>query len=229
MTEIRSCGNHGRFEGSTCPDCDVDGVRILSGARRRRLSKFMSGVLRHFPDEYGLETDGRGWIELQQLNAVVGNRYDWADDTSVDAVVETDPKGRFEVDGERIRATYGHSIEVALEREPNDAVTASGPEPADGTNDDTAEPVPDVLCHGTAPSNVDDVLTEGIRSMSRQLVHLSETATEARSVGARHATDPVVFVVDAASMRADGRRITKRGRTVYTTEHVPPRYLLRRE
>lgn len=63
--------------------------------------------------------------------------------------------------------------------------------------------------------------------MSRQQVHLSESCEAARRVGRRHAADPVVLVVDAAAMLADGRRITKRGRETYATDAVPPRYLSR--
>ncbi len=39
--------------------------------------------------------------------------------------------------------------------------------------------------------------------MSRQTVHLSESAAAAREVGRRHAADPVVFVVDATAMQSE--------------------------
>ena len=105
---------------------------------------------------------------------------------------------------DRVRAAYGHSVDVDLE---------SG----DG-------PVPDTLYHGTAPRNRDAVLAAGLKPMSRQLVHLSGTLAEARRVGARNADDPVVFTVDAAAMIADGHEVTRRGRATYTTERVPPDY-----
>jgi putative RNA 2'-phosphotransferase len=34
-----------------------------------------------------------------------------------------------------------------------------------------------------------------------------------------------VFAIDTAAMAADGRRIVRRGRGVYTTDRVPPEYL----
>lgn len=202
---VNVCDAHGYFAGATCPDCGADGHRILSAARRRRLSTFLSGLLRHFPDDHDLAVDDHGWADADRVREIVSRKYDWADRTAVEAVVATDPKGRFEVDGGRMRAAYGHSIDVTLP--------------------DTAAPVPDVLYHGTAPSAVDAIRTEGIRPMSRQLVHLSGTVADARAVGARHADDPIVFAVDAAGMLADGHRITKRGTSVYTTEHVPPEYI----
>jgi putative RNA 2'-phosphotransferase len=61
--------------------------------------------------------------------------------------------------------------------------------------------------------------------MNRNEVHLSESPTKARDVGSRHASEPVVFDVDAAGMVADGLRISKRRAEVYTADEVPPGYL----
>jgi putative RNA 2'-phosphotransferase len=209
MTAIRTCEEHGYFDGEGCPECGDAGTRVLSGGRRRRLSKFLSGLLRHFPDEYGLDLSARGWADGEAVDKIVSERYDWADGRAVAAVVGTDPKGRFEYTDGRVRAAYGHSVDITLA--------------------DTDEPVPDTLYHGTAPSNVGSILDAGLKPMGRQFVHLSASVADARAVGARHAEDPVVLVVDAGAMEVDGRPVTKRGEAVYTAEAVPPRYLGRRE
>lgn len=208
MTIIRTCETHGFFDGEACPTCGAAGTRVLSSERRRRLSKFLSGLLRHFPDEYGLALDARGWADRDAVDAVVTGRYDWADGTAVGAVVATDPKGRFEYTAQRIRAAYGHSVDVVLE--------------------DADNPVPETLYHGTAPSAVDSILAEGLKPMGRQLVHLSPSVADAREVGRRHASDPVVLVVDAEAMVDDGHEIAKRSEAVYTVDTVPPRYVHRR-
>ena len=202
---IFACPEHGPFVGDRCPDCGATGDRVLDGGRRRRLSKFLSGVLRHFPDDVGLELDGRGWTEFEEVVDAVEKKYDWATREHVEGVVATDPKGRFERTGCQIRAAYGHSVDVTLE--------------ADET------PVPDTLYHGTAPRNVDAILEEGLKPMRRQQVHLSETVAEARAVGRRHADEPVVLVVDAAPMKDDGFRIVERGEGVYTTGRVLSEYV----
>ena len=207
---IRNCENHGPFAGrERCPVCGERAPTFLSGERRRRLSKFLSGALRHFPEDVGIELDDSGWTAYEELVGAVGRNYDWADARHVAAVVETDPKGRFErttADGtDLIRASYGHSVDVDLE-------------PTEG-------PVPDELYHGTAPGNLDSIREEGLRPMGRQQVHLSGSREAARTVGGRHAADPVVLVVDARGMLDDSHRIAKRGRETYTTEAVPPRYL----
>ena len=222
MSEVRRCPGHGFFERGECPVCASAGRGVLDAESRRRLSKYLSGALRHFPDDAGLALSEAGWTPFDAAVGAVARQYEWADREAVAAVVATDPKGRFErtggegggpdasrPDDDRIRAAYGHSVDVDL-----------GP---------TDAPVPDTLYHGTAPRSVDAIESEGLRPMSRQHVHLSGTVAAAREVGRRHAADPVVLEVDAAAMAADGHRITRRGREVYTTDAVPPEYLTVRE
>ncbi|GGK69894.1 RNA 2'-phosphotransferase [Haloarcula sebkhae] len=213
---VRRCPEDGFFEGDTCPVCGGAGAQILDGARRRQLSKFVSGALRHFPEDAGIEVDEAGRTDFDSLRSAVKRQYDWADGEALAGVIATDPKGRFErteassessaaAAGDRVRAAYGHSIDVTL----------------DGADD----PVPATLYHGTAPRNADSIREAGLKPMGRQQVHLSESVATAREVGRRHAADPVVFVVDAAAMQADDRRIVKRGTETYTTARVPPQYL----
>ena len=86
--------------------------------------------------------------------------------------------------------------------------------------------VPDVLYHGTAPEDVENILADGLRPMGRQKVHLSASPSSAREVGERHAAAPTILRVDAAAMLSDGRRVTKRGQDTYTADRVPPEYLM---
>lgn len=206
MQGIRRCGDHGHFAGEACPACGASGESVLDGNRRKRLSTFLSGALRHFPEDVGIAPDERGWVERGSLVAAATRKYDWAEPEHVDAVIATDPKGRYERDGERVRAAYGHSIDVDL---------GEGGE----------ESIPDRLYHGTAPRNLDAIRREGLKPMGRRQVHLSGTREEAEEVGRRHAPDPVVLVVDAAGMARDGRRVAKRGRGTYTVDRVPPEYV----
>lgn len=132
--EVRACERHGFFEGASCPTCGATGRTVLGGSRRRQLSKFISGALRHFPEDADIELDGAGWTPLSSLVDAVKRKHDWADRETVLGIVATDPKGRFERDGDGIHAAYGHSVNVDL----------SGGE----------GPVPDTLYHGTAPRNI---------------------------------------------------------------------------
>lgn len=206
MTDpIRRCAAHGFFAGEACEECGDTGEQVLDGGRRQRLSRYLSGALRHFPDEAGLSLDDGGWASFDVVVTAAENQYGWVRWEHVEGVIATDPKGRFERSEGRVRAAYGHSVPVDLE--------------------EGGDPVPPELYHGTAPRNVESIMEEGLRAMGRQAVHLSGTVEDARDVGARHAEEPVVLVVDAESMQADGNEITKRGKSVYTTEHVPPQHL----
>jgi putative RNA 2'-phosphotransferase len=218
IAPVATCPDHGWYAGEMCPRCDADGERVLSGRHRERLSKFVSGALRHFPDDAGLSLDAAGWATWTSLVDTVERRYDWADGRTVEALVTTDPKGRFEtreVDGEReVRAAYGHSVDVDL---------------------DTASPgvdhaVPDVLYHGTAPRNLDAIRAEGLKPMGRRAVHLSGSRETARDVGRRHTDadgDPVVLAVDVRALVDAGFEVRKRGVDTYTVSRVPPRFLSR--
>ena len=208
---IGRCADHGFFEGQDCPVCD-GGQSVLGGDRRKRLSKFCSGALRHFPDDVGLELDDAGWTLFADLVTAAESKYDWADREAVAGVVATDPKGRFERTGstagdgtDRVRAAYGHSVPVNL--------------------DGGEEPVPDTLYHGTAPRHLDSIRDDGLQPMSRQHVHLSGSVESAREVGSRHAGNPVILEVDTVALQAAGHDVTQRGRDVYTTDRVPPAYL----
>ena len=213
--DVRTCDDHGFFEGDECPHCGDGGTRVVDGGRRRQLSKFVSGALRHFPADAGLDLDRAGWTPFPDLVTAVESKYGWADRKTLEAVVATDPKGRFERDPgtsgdpDRIRAAYGHSVDVTIA--------------------DSDGPVPDTLYHGTAPRNLEAILAEGLRPMNRQRVHLSANVETAKEVGNRHASDPLVLEVDAAAMARDGHDIAKRGEATYTTDRVSPRYLTKRD
>lgn len=195
---VRLCPRHGYFDGETC-DCGNGGRVVIDKGRRVRLSKFLSGALRHFPEDAGVTLDDSGWARCDEVVEVAVSRYGWARPQHVDAVVETDPKGRFERDDDMVRAAYGHSVDVEL--------------------DDGGENSPEVLYHGTARRNVEPIREDGVVPKGRNEVYLSETVERAREVGNRHG-DAVVFEVNAS-----GLGVTERGDGVYAVDYVPPEAL----
>jgi len=205
MSDIRLCLDHGYYEDTNCPVCGTKGKRVLSHGRRRQLSKFACGLLRHFPDEYDVSLTPQGWTAISDVVEAVTEKYEWADGEDLRAVAAMDGKGRYEIDQGRIRAAYGHSVDVSLES--------------------SESPVPDVLYHGTNPDNVDAILSEGLRPMSRQLVHLSDSPDEALEVGRRHDETPVLLRVDTKALLDGGDKITKRGNSVYTAPRIDPKYI----
>ena len=174
---------------------------------RVRLSKRMSRALRHDPARLGLELDAEGWTSVDALVrglSAPGNPVTRAD---VEDVVRHGSKQRYELDGARIRARYGHSFEGRVELP-------------------VADP-PAVLFHGTGPTTAGAVAAEGLRPMGRQFVHLSADEETAHGVGARHGGRPVVFTIDAASAAAAGVVFRHGNEDTWLAEEVPARFLRR--
>ena len=171
-----------------------------------RISKRLSFVLRHRPDSIGLALDDAGWVDVDELLSALADAGSRLTRAELDAVVAGNDKQRFAFDasGTRIRASQGHSVEVALGYRP-------------------ATP-PDVLFHGTVERFLPAILTEGLRPGRRHAVHLSPDVVTARTVGGRRGR-PVILRVDAAAMVADGTAFTRSANGVWLTDAVPPRYV----
>jgi putative RNA 2'-phosphotransferase len=166
--------------------------------------------LRHFPDDYNLEYTSEGWFEIDDVLNCLVTKYEYVSITELKTIVDEDSKGRYEIDfgNDRIRAVYGHSIDVEI-------VT-------------TDADVPHTLYHGTPVSNKKSILDSGLKPQSRQKVHLTESLDEAKSVGNRHTNDGniMVFSVKPSKLMNDGYDISNpSGNSVYTISDVPPEYL----
>jgi len=170
-----------------------------------KASKFMSLVLRHQPELIGLSLDENGWAEVDEL---IVKSAGFADLTRaiVEEVVATNDKKRFAFsdDGWRIRASQGHSIKVDLELKP-------------------ALP-PQHLYHGTGFKSVNAIKTDGLKKMSRNHVHLSNSFEQAKKVGSRHGS-PFVLKVDSGQMDKDGFKFYLSDNDVWLTDEVPVKYI----
>ena len=171
------------------------------------LSKFVSYVLRHEPQSIGLALDREGWAVISSLLALSQQKCPDLTREALLALVAQNDKRRFEVsaDGELIRAVQGHSTDAVQRRF-------------------EAKVPPVVLYHGTAERNLASIQKKGLQAQSRHHVHLSGTAETARSVGARHGK-PVVLLVDAKAMLADGLKFYQAENGVWLTDSVAPKYL----
>ena len=173
----------------------------------KHISKFMSLVLRHKPEEIGIQLDANGWANIDDLiKGLISKGYN-VDLKIIRQVVETNDKKRFVInsDSSMIRANQGHSIEVEL---------------------NLLEIIPpDVLYHGTSERNLDKILTEGLTKQSRQHVHLSLTIDVARSVGSRHGK-PIVLTIRAKEMYDAGFKFYLSENKVWLTDIVPVEYII---
>lgn len=178
----------------------------MNPQRLVRISKFLSRHLRHAPDDIGLSLEPGGWVEVGDLLAGCRRAGVLLTREELEEIVEKNDKQRFAFDESRtrIRASQGHSVEIDLQLLP------SAP--------------PDILYHGTAVNTVEVIRQSGLQRMNRHHVHLSTAVPTALKVGGRHG-QPVVFVVDAAAMRRDGKTFYCSANGVWLTDDVPPQYL----
>ena len=88
--------------------------------REQRLSRFLSLVLRHKPEEIGLEIDLKGWARVDDLLSSLEQNGKKLTLEGLKNIVAENNKKRFAFsdDGRSIRASQGHSIEINLELTP---------------------------------------------------------------------------------------------------------------
>lgn len=164
----------------------------------------MSYLLRH--DPMGLKISRDGFVEIPELLKLMQKRYSWLTRDYLERVVREDRKGRFEINLDRIRARYGHSLDVSphfpLARVEN-------------------------LYHGTSEEAAQRILKEGLSPRRRKRVHLSNTVKDAIAVGRRRTENPVILKIDASQAVKRGIRIEKATPRVYVADHIPPELIER--
>lgn len=174
--------------------------------QNQALSKTLSYVLRHKPEELGLELDAQGWVSVADLLAALQTRYPEVTLDQLREVVATNEKKRFafSADEQLIRANQGHSVAVDL------ALEAVVP--------------PEVLYHGTATRFLASIRENGLLRGSRQHVHLSSDPETATAVGRRHGR-PVVLTVQAGKLHRAGASFYLSENGVWLTLTVSPEYI----
>ena len=177
---------------------DLEGrERSQADMRREKRSRELAYRLRHDRD---YDFPPEGWRSVDGLTA-----YGFTREEIVE-IVESDPKGRFELDVERknVRARSAHSVAVEACEETDD--------------------VPDVLFHGTTFRFLPSIAEEGLDKKSRTAVSLTDDRRRAIRSGMRHG-DPIVLRIDAGRMRDDGSWFKKGEDGVWCVESVPEEYI----
>lgn len=172
----------------------------------KHISKLLSLVLRHKPEIIGLQLDENGWANVQELIQKITDNGTAVDAATINLVVDTNDKKRFAFNEDKthIRASQGHSIAVELNLKP-------------------LLP-PHILYHGTTISFLDSILKTGLTKQQRQYVHLSELATTAKTVGARHGK-PVILNINTKAMAMAGFLFYLSDNGVWLVDSVPVEYI----
>jgi putative RNA 2'-phosphotransferase len=171
-----------------------------------KTSKFLSLVLRHEPEQVGLKLDSAGWVRVNELLQAVNRHGVPLTLEHLQHIVATSDKKRFAFshDGERIRASQGHSVDVNLQYVP--------------------QTPPELLYHGTAARFLDAIRQQGLLRMERHHVHLSAEMKVTLQVGARRGK-PVLLTIRAGEMHRAGNVFYLSANGVWLVDHVPPQFI----
>lgn len=157
-------------------------------------------ALRHNPTKFGLNPDNQGWVDLQVFLDAMG-----ISKTDLDYVIANMNKKRLEIQGNKIRAAYGHSF-------------------SDKVQHQESEP-PEILYHGTTPFNAFIIKKEGLKPMSRQYVHLSTTPNTASVVGQRRSAEPTILTINSKKAFEDGVKFYHTNEDIWLADFIAPEYI----
>lgn len=171
-----------------------------------RTSKFLSLILRHEPERVGLKLDSAGWVGVTELLEAVNRNGVSLTLEQLKHVVATNDKKRFAFseDGQRIRASQGHSIEVELQYERQTA--------------------PETLYHGTPERFVESIRATGLNKGQRHHVHLSVDLQMAAKGGQRRGR-PVLLTIRSGEMHRQGHVFYRSANGVWLVDRVPPQFI----
>ena len=178
----------------------------LEQKQQVRISKLLALILRHEPHVFGLVLDPEGYVELEAVLHAVRSKSPTTTRADLERVVaENEPeKRRFQIEGDSIRANYGHSLSTRIYH-------------------DVVEP-PAQLLHGTNTKAVSQILKEGLLPKKRQYVHLTTSTEIATKVGARRGSHCLILI-DAAAAHANGVKFYRANEAFWLADAIPAHYL----
>ena len=205
---LSECKEHGYYRGESCLVCGEKGKFLMNEKELNSLSRILAGALRHFPEKLGLMMDGHGWVDISELIESIGTSrsgFKWLRVHHIKALVETDPRGRYQIDGGMIRATYGHTIDVNL--------------------DDLPEAEIDEFYYPVTEEEADIILEGGLHPTDRKKVHLSGSIEKAIEAGRVRTENPLILKIDGKKARKDGMKIYQAGKDVYIADSIKAEYI----
>lgn len=187
--------------------CGKPTTLLLDPSKRISLSKFLSGILRHYPYRIGIKLTDEGYAEIDILveNIAKIRKFKWVKREHIEAIALLDSKNRFEIKNGYIRARYGHSINVNIRYL---IAKYSGP-----------------LYHGTTSEKLKNILTEGLKPMKRNYVHLTTDLEEAYRRATIRKSKPVILVIDGEKL-SKYTSIYKATDKIYLVKYVPPQTIV---
>src|SRR5689334_6770622 len=169
-----------------------------------RITRSLAYMLRHQPEAFDLELDAQGYGDseriVQALNERLGEPVTLAD---LEDAIHSGDRPRYEIVGTRVRALYGHSIDV---------------EPGEPSRP------PEVLHVGISARDADRAMRYGLRGGRRRFLHLALTPDDAKEGGRRTGRDYVVITVYALDAWEEGINFYDR-KALFLAEQIPTEFL----
>ena len=171
-----------------------------------RSSRRLSWLLRHGAGASGLTMDQAGWASVDDVLAFTGMTP-----AELQRAVDENDKGRLQLDGARIRACQGHSLQDM-------PVTREGLE----ASWEVVQPEAP-LWHGTTLAALPGIGRDGIQPRARSHVHLAASADS--RIGKRAGVE-VLLVVEPALLHTDGITVFRSPNGVLLVREVPTRAIV---
>ena len=168
-------------------------------------SKALAKMLRHKPEDFGVELDSYGWAPVDDVLKGLKINIKF-----LTKIIDRDTEDRysFNEDKSMCRAKQGHSIpDIDLN------LTAVTP--------------PDILYHGTVKQFIHFIEESGLKKMKRHAVHLSANTKSAERVAGRRKSKTIILEIDAKQMFEDGYELFVTENNVWLTDTVPAKYIKR--
>ncbi len=163
----------------------------------------LSLMLRHRPEEFGVEVDKYGYADVEAVLTALQERTSSITLEEIEHLVHDAEKQRFEIEEGKIRARYGHSIPIEMDREP---ITP-----------------PELLYKDVPVGDLDVIRSKGLLPGDRYYVHLSHQSDRG-SRPLRGGKPQVVIRILAKQAHAEGVSFFDCGPTILTLE-VPAKFL----
>jgi putative RNA 2'-phosphotransferase len=169
-----------------------------------RITRSLAYMLRHQPEQFDLELDEYGFADLDDVVQALNERLgESVEDEDVQDAVTTGDRVRYEIANGRIRALYGHSIEV---------------KPGEPSKP------PALLYVGVSRADAERAQRYGLRAGRRRFLHLALTPEDALETGRRSARDYVVITVNALEAWEEGINFYDR-KSLFLSDPIPTHFL----
>lgn len=175
--------------------------------RSERLSRFLALVLRHKPESIGLVLDPGGFADLDTLVSALATQpgWSWVTAEAIRNLARQDSR-RYELADNRIRARYGHTVQIET---PGTPVMP-----------------PEWLYYGVPPGSIDGLRADGLHPQDRQFIHLSATRQDALAIAQRHEPDAIVITILGRRAGEAGIVFFQASPGIFLSRVIPPQFLL---